>query len=78
MFLNSTINGPIRIEKIAWEEPHPSRIGSSNFGAKRVWALFNLISEEFIKSEISQRDISPLVWGLFANLRENSKYTRKG
>jgi hypothetical protein len=39
MFLNSTRNGPIRIEdldqEIEGEEPFQSRISSSNFGAKR-------------------------------------------
>jgi hypothetical protein len=39
MFLNSTRNGLIQIEgldqEIEGEEPFQSRIGSSNFGAKR-------------------------------------------
>jgi hypothetical protein len=94
MFLNSTRIPPIRIEnqdrEIEWEEPFQSRIGSNSFGAKRRSSFTGWIRvmKLFIKSidnrsEISQRDISPLVWGclsirdtkLIIN-SQNKKYTR--
>jgi hypothetical protein len=66
MFLNSTRELPIRIEdldrEIEWEEPFQSRIGSSNFGAKRrssftgwIWVMkpsVLLKGESKIESEI--------------------------
>jgi hypothetical protein len=71
MFLNSARERLIRIEdldqEIEGEEPFQSRIGSSNFGAKKAWFFcgvdpgyetlyFLLKRESKIESVISQRD----------------------
>jgi hypothetical protein len=58
MFLNSTERLPIWIEdldrEIEWEEPFQSKIGLSNFGAKRCGSFMGwiLVMKPFIKLKI--------------------------
>jgi len=66
MFLNSTERLLIWIKyldrEIEWEEPFQSRIGSSNFGAKRCGSFMGwipLLNQRLnleVESEISQHD----------------------
>jgi hypothetical protein len=78
MVLNSTRIRPIWIEKIEWEEPFQSRIGSNSFGTKRHGSFYGVdpgYENPFIKSvnnykrksEISQHDSFLFASSYFAN-----------